>query len=311
MNKFIVILTGGALLLGISEISFSDASRDAYHAYLTSQKFQNDRNKRFSERKIRVNSERKFARNYQAQETNSFAKRRGNRSEAFYQSKARVRVSIINKQAVEKVSTTRFRPSTGSIPGLGDHQNNIVRKPQLNINETYSAVRLKTYQDNEFSLQMPKELIPVEGKAHTFTFENSDFELSVKKFGEVTRRRNSVCGKNTFTFCAASLSKGENYKAVEGRGKLIPSTKIARLIINTDKILHDFNTIIPTYTETFAAIVPAEQEEFIFSRYFTKNIDGQIFLVQAKYPKSQGKLYVGLTKQLFESFRIYPKGYTK
>ena len=106
-----------------------------------------------------------------------------------------------------------------------------------------------------------------------------------------------------FTACAISLSKNENRKAVDGQGKLLTTSRIIRRSTLSDTVLNIPEIMTPVYTESFSAQYIGK-EKYV-SRYFVKDLDGGVYLIEVVSQVRDARKNIESSKQIFDSFRIY------
>lgn len=285
MKKSLALVIG-ITLVGASIIPFSEASRDAYHNYLYKT---GENENRFAEGRTRINTVKRYGSQTQ-QGVNYYRNYRGSR-DAFERSNAiRRDDQVTRSNRPLRPSTFRWAPKSGQPLSRGSL---LVRNVQ-NQN-----IPFYTYENEEFSLQIPKGWTNSSEDTHTFTNENGDYTVSIKKFS------NKACSTSeNFTGCAVKLSKSENNLAVPGDGKLVITSRIVRQAYNTDTILDTPGVYTKVYTESFTANGLSASEKYI-NRYYAQDTDGEVFLIETETtPKLSGK-YLSISNTIFDSFRIY------
>lgn len=283
MKKSIAFVLGLIFLSGVV-VPFSLASRDAYHAYLTSQK--NLKSFRYF-----TDGYSKFSRVTQVTDSNTKGVK-AVRNLRFPVSGKRYLYSG-GRPREESIGT--FRPSTQAT--RTQWQNKLERRT-ANVQTIFEDFEFETYENEAFSLQLPEGWFNLEEKTHFFTNLEKDFTVSIKKF------ENSPCETiEGFTACAIALSKNENREAVEGEGKLLTTSRIIRQSRSSDTVLNELNIRTATYTENFNANF--QEGEKHVSRYFVRDLDGGVYLIETITTPQKARKYVGVSKQIFDSFRIY------
>lgn len=284
MKKSLVFVFGLIFLSGLV-VPFSLASRDAYHVYLTSQK--NLRSSRyFTDRKGDLS---------RLSQVKLSSKNKGTKQVR------NLRFPINGKRYLySRVPTTSsVRTIRSSTQSIGSQwKNTLERSTFVKPVVLENNFKFETYENEAFSMQLPTGWANLEKKAHFFTSLEGDFTISIKKFED------EPC-KSTegFMTCAIALSKNENRNAVEGEGKLLTTSRIIRQSHNSDTILNKFEIKTATYTENFNANFQGIEKHV--SRYFVQDLDGGVYLISTiTTPQKAGK-YLGVSKQIFDSFRLY------
>lgn len=299
MKKTIVLALGLALTAAGFSLPLSEASRDAYHAFMTQP--ENLADYRHYTESLSSNRLRNFlmdgratsqadttyrqSRNYRGSRYNFNL---GSRPMADADLTARPSTDRIAPNTTQTIRTT-YQPRTTITPAL--------------VNQVLAS--LYTFENDQFSLLLPNgwDLTGFADEVHVYSNDVSDYSLRVKYFPKNT------CGQSLgFTTCAAQLGKAENYRAVDGSGKLEITSKIVRDSRKADTVLNRLNVKTDTYTEQFNALVPFGGQRTL-SRYFVASPDGGVFLIEANADNREAAAYTEITKRVFDSFRIYPEGY--
>ncbi len=290
MKKNIAFILGITILSG-SILTISFASRNAYHSYLISKQHSNK-------------SYRNFSTGRSTQVQKSLAQKRAkklryrvriNRSKNLRYTQSNTRNTYSNRN---KQTNLRLRPSTGALSSNG-WNNPLHREAIVARNIDGQSVNVQTYENKTFSVQLPLGWTPDEN--HVFRNEDHSFLVRVKRFN--TDTCNDIQG---FASCAITLGKNENRIAVEGRGTLTASSKIVRQSHKSDTILNQPEIQTRTFTESFASYEKGFGEVFI-NRYFVKDLDGGVYLIETKAPLWFTDESVAASKAIFDSFRIYPR----
>ncbi len=291
MKKNISLLLG-MVLIGGSILTISFASRDAYHAYITGKQMSDGRFRTFSEGR--------------AAKVKEVLLRKREKRTGIYRGRIRtqnLRYSQKNTRdtyrRAKKVMKTTVRPSTRTIRNGGWHsplhRNAITAKNIRN-----KRVLVRTYENEAFSIQIPIGWTASTNNKHQFTNPNNDFVISVKKFPA-----NTCNTEQGFMSCAINLGLNENEMAISGSGRLIPSSTVIRQSQLRDIFLNQLGIKGPTYTESFAAHVPVKGDQ-LFNRYFVRDIDGGVYLIETKSSVRYAQDSIAASKIIFDSFRIYP-----
>ena len=210
IRNFTAITLGIALLASATMISFSNASRDTYHAYLTG-------------KQKSVKSYRNFAhgRSHKAQTQ----VKRGERHAKGNNPTQNLRYSQINTRNTysrrDKASSLKLRPSTN--PQRTAWQSPLQRDAITVGNLAGQKVLMRTYVNNTFSVQLPLDWKNSEEALHTFTNRVGDMTATI------TRLNTGSCASpNAFGSCAIAISKTQNEKAIGGFGKLLTASQVGR-----------------------------------------------------------------------------------
>lgn len=286
--KKTAILTLGLLLLATAFVPAGLASRNAYHDYLFREVV--DR----SDTRFRPFSQRDYA------QPSSLAATEGASSGRTY-SGQRGSMTLRAFQRSNEVATNReprertqargvFRPSTNRYGRTSStpERTQVVLRALDDAVENYSSF----VKEGAYTVKIP------EGWEETSenTFENplsSEYTLSVERVAE-------KCSHETFLLCAISLSKGMSY--ITPVEKLYVESSIMRSSQKRDTVLSEPEKQTGTLTESFVALVRGER--IYFSRYFVEAPDGGVYLVEAKFAPENADKYIGVTKEVFDSFRL-------
>lgn len=229
-------------------------------------------------------------------------------SKAQIQKASNYRGSYLNRQpSVATQKTIYTVPTANRVfePTIQRSTNNTVpssvTQPRVELPATPAKTpSLYTYENTQFSIMLPEGWAASESDAHKFVSRNSDYEVRIKYFGK------EVCGTSFgFTGCANTLSSGENYRLVDGAGSIYVTKRGQKKSGKSDTVLLDVNQQTDVFTERFNGSVPFDTEK-TFDRYFVRDIDGGVYMIETTVPVRQSGAYVGTTKQIFESFRVYP-----
>jgi len=291
--KKIFLFGLGAMFIATTVISFSEASRDAYHTYLyqTTRRF----SRTPSTLKVRPFSTKNYSRNLKAfvekstVEGNYFRQAR-NLRESNYGGEYR---------SIQVMTTRPNRPSTKRITPVWNSPLKarsafVVKKIQDVTTE------FETYENDTFSVQIPVGWTPgMDTEKHLFTSPNSDYTISIKKYEPETCE-----DALSFYTCAVSISKTENNLAANGRGKMINTSRIVRQINFSDTVLHErIQTRI--FTESFSARVLNNKDEFV-NRFIVADVDGDVYVIETRTDTINAPKYIGISETIFDSFRIFP-----
>lgn len=285
MKKSLALVLG-ITLVGASIIPFSEASRDAYHNYLYKT---GENENRFAEGRTRSNTAKQYTPQNQ-QSASYYRNYRGSR-QAFEGSNAIQRKSQQTTKRPLRPSTLRWTAKSTQPLSRGALY---IR----NINNQNTP--LYTYENEEFSLQIPKGIANTQENTHYFTNANKSYIVNIKKFGP-----KACTTSENFTGCAVKLSKSENDLAIPGDGKLVITSRIVRQAYKSDTILDTPQVYTNVYTESFTAT--GLQEEKYINRYYVQDIDGEVFFIETQTTPKQAKQFLSTSNNIFDSFRIYPE----
>jgi len=269
------------LFLGAS-IAFSEASRDAYHAYLNGyDSFNSYRGgAEWREDSAKTPNDGYF---YRISESH----------QRYFTDVLKTRIPARYRQFLPS-SFDKFLPrrhSTDRIYGKGEvektHKDTVIFNDEVGKN-----VRFRTFRGDDFSLQLPVGFF--ESDENKFRIFDSSWEVDVKKFDkEVCKTAPSLL------FCAISISKGENYS-----NNLFVTSRVVRQSQTSDTVLGEVNLQTPIFIESFSAKPFNSDREIFVSRFFARNLTGKVFLVEVRIPLSDARGFISVGRSIFESLRI-------
>jgi hypothetical protein len=291
--KKIFLFGIGVMFVATTVISFSEASRDAYHSYLyqTTRRF----SRTPSTLKVRPYSTKKYSRDeksfvQESENKNDFRKFKNLRESNYGKTYSNTQVM---KTRANRHSTNRITPVwTNPLQSRGSF---VVKKIEA------VTMKFETYENDTFSVQIPKGWTPdsnIEEK-HIFTSPNSDYTISIKKY-EPEACEDSL----SFFTCAISISKTESRLAANGRGKMLNTSRIVRQTNFSDTVLNE-RVQTRIFTESFSAKCLDNQETFI-NRFIVADLDEDVYLIETKTNVLNASKYIGISEKIFDSFRIYP-----
>jgi hypothetical protein len=256
----------GVAVLAAAAIPFADASREAYHSYLMSQK-----SRTYSEGSFPNPSyigQRWYASQDLAVRPSTFSLRARNG----YARKCNSNCSW--KKDIKNVSRSAIAYAEDAIK------------------------QFYTFENNTFSIELPAGWSERTPGSHEFV-GHSNYKVSVEKFN-----KDACTTSQGFTACSINLSRNMNQSE---NGRIIPQGKVVRQSQFADTVL---NTQLQTktYTESFTATAP-QGEQIYINRYFIADLDGGIYVVETQSDIRSAGGYVGVSKRVFDSFRIYPSNY--
>lgn len=291
MKKTLSIGLGFAFMAG-SLIPFSGASRDAYHAYL----YLRAREDREAMRRVSTSPFRPYT---GGSERASDPRRMERGSNERGASQSRNVIHSLRQRANEYsenpslpvVPSEARRSSDRSYSAFHTSLN---RRGVLSFRNVNDAVQtFETYENQEFSIQIPEGWFPSPSDSHSFRSRLSDFTISLKKVEK-------ACSSVSFTSCAITLSKNENYK--NPAEKIINTSTVERASYFADTVLNE-NIQTNVMTESFVGKF-ADEEKFI-SRAFIAGIDGSVYILETRTDPRNASRFIGVTKKVFDSFRVY------
>jgi len=308
MKKNLSLVIGLALVVG-AVVSFSEASRDAYHAYLNGySRFNTYRGgdawssvPNLSERNgvyYRISDSHQ---DYYPEEMNIDVPEKyeygyeGHVGDAYVGDKMDFARRVGNKYTAEELP---YRPSTDRLIGLGgdDYRVRTIRRAAINFYQTAGIEQaLRNYETEDFSLQLPIGWTNSEEKPNVFTSPDSSMVVSIVKYDENT------CSKSlSFTFCAAQLSDNENDVA-----DLYVTSRVSRSFHDSDTILNALNVQTGTYQESFSAQLPYDGAEKYITRFYAEDlVDGGVYMIQTVADYAEAPNFVDTVKEITDSFRI-------
>lgn len=285
-----ITLALGALFLSAAILLPSFASREAYHAYLTSKQAQDKGIRNFSEgRSVRL-KERLRQKKVQAS-----LNRTAYRGRNLRYSQENTRDTYRSKDAKKGLT---LRTSTDAVRGWSSP---LHRKAIIAQNIKKQDVIVRTYENDAFSVQVPKGWNNSADEAHTFSNIANDLVINIKKVPSSTCER-----LEGFDTCAIAISRNENRKAISGSGELLSSSRVVRQSQKSDTFLNRPDLRTNTFTESFSAYVPGSGEQLI-NRYFVADQDNGVYLLEITSSVQNAKSNVKISKTIFDSFRIYPQ----
>ena len=309
MKKSVSFALGLALLTA-SMIPFTSASRNAYHAYITSQQNREDyrrfaEGRRTAERTVRPTTTRNYA-TFQGATSKNQARYQRNSRTNFSTPRGISRVSDINTTYVEATSRTavdsRIRPfatRAGVAPWRSELRNTGRGVRMVTNPMALKSYEFSTFENDAFSVQLPVGAQAKADDAHAFIF--NDLDIRIKKFATGT------CD-NSFGFrgCATNITKAENAALVGGKGRLISLDRVVRQTYQSDTVLGALNQPTDVYTEEFTTEF-TDGKEYTLYRYATLDTDGGVYYIEVRVPRADAPEYVGVANKIFDSFRIYPQ----
>ncbi len=282
--KKIFILAFSFFFITTSVISLGSASRDAYHSYMMQQARENlsqtQENYNFFTERRRPMKEKTSERQRRA-----FQVRRNSRQ-----------LMPTSKNQIRKISLRSTQERRSMSLRKNRWQQPLQVRPGLIIKRMESAVQtFQTYENETFSIQIPQGWFSSPDTPHFFESQNSDFTVSIK-------RTNDTCPTTGFDACAISLSLTEN--RLDNRQREIAVTsKISRQSGFADTILGNIDIQTRIFMEGFSGNILG-QEKYI-ARYFVSDLKNRVYIIETQIPLRQAPQFLEVTKQIFDSFRIF------
>lgn len=281
MKKFIALTIGLSLLGSALIIPFSNASREAYHSYI-SQKVKRDGSYRHSTdykgRYDRQLNNRTFVRknrNFLGRSySNSLLPKVGKRN--LYQSKS-------NNPNL-RLRTTTNRLFGSKYTNTGSHR--LAISTNLNLAKEFNY---ETYSNELFSLEIPTEsTTEAINNELNLVIPMSSMEISVKKLSQKCNKRFNLCARSI----AMTLDRAED---------LYRNSKSALQFQKTDSILGEMVLDKGKYVEGF--IATKEGKNSFVARFIVEGKDGDMFLIETNSNLKDINTMVYIAKNLFQSFR--------
>jgi len=294
MKKFVPIVLGLALF-GSAIYPAVMASRNVYHQYLKTQlaskspRYDYKRVKPFSEsrRQYLSNSQADRAsdpRNNVAVSIESYRKARNKN----YIYPAQGKRDYYSKER-EYTLNHKVRPMSESKGVIKRKAENRVR-PMITLGED-AVKEYKTISLSNILVQVPAVWKNEGGK---YRADRSSFTV------ELADLNNQACKDvDSFMTCVRALSQTRN--TADRSNPLTILSAITRLK-QFQSTFEGANLQAQTFTESFIARDFGE-EQFI-TRYYVAGLEGNVYLVETKVNTEEAKNYLGVSKKIFDSFRI-------
>lgn len=281
MKKISFIGLGLLFLVGCI-IPFSSASRDVYHTYMTNRHTQD-----ISDNQQILN--RMFDRSRNGiQSANTGIARNLRNSSRRDLNKTITRKSSIATQTISKKRVYVNRTAPWRQPLV---RQSLLLDEQINTETGLTAI--ETYENDTFSIQIPTGWNPTTNLSHYFVSPYSDLTLSINLV-------EAPCENLSFTQCAINMSKSLDRQNKEGI--LIRTSSTSRLAQYSNTILHS-RIQTQVLMEGFATNLFGE--DMYIARYFVADLDSNVYELEVRFPLKETSQYLGLTKRIFDSFRIY------
>ena len=278
MKKFLA-LSLAFVLIGTTVISFSDASRDAYHTYLYQQALKKRSERRFSAPQRTVSSETK---------TKEVAGRPAIQNIRYPRNKR----NIFAGTSTTANMNLKLRPMSNTI-GFSTERAPREKLTVKNLDATFLVV--DTVLTDDFSVALPRGWNPTITESGVLEVgDGNTFEITVRKV-------DGACENVSFQSCAINLSNDMNH--LENVGAKINSLgRVTRLTQRTDRILGT-NTYTSTHTESFLGTYFGR--EVFITRYFVQEPGTtNLFLLETIADRAFASEAVVVAKRLSSSFRM-------
>ncbi len=296
-----VLFALGFAVITASVIPFSSASRNAYHAYITSQSQASDY-RHFSERQRYSESTVTGSTSTSSSTTEGAARYQRNSRENYSQPAGTVRYSATNTTYVEANSRTevdhQFRPFSIR-SGVAPWRETLVKTGVTSrvVSQKNEMMTFETFENEAFSLELPVGAEVKEEDDHAFVV--GDLDIRIKRFDEGT------CSQSYgFMGCATNITRSENVALVGGKGRLVSLDRVVRQIYKSDTVLDQVNLQTEVYTEEFTTEF-TDGEQYTLYRYAVQDVDGGVYYIEVKIPRAEASKYVLAVGQMFDSFRVY------
>lgn len=279
MKKFLT-LTLALVLVGTTIVSFSDASRDAYHTYLYQQALQQRSTRRFSV----------TGRTVVQKKTTALQKYTGRPNVQNLRYPRNKRNIFAGASATES-KNLKMRPMSKTI-GFPTERTSREKIAVKNLDATFLVT--DTVVADRFSVELPKGWNPTIEKGILHVGDGKSFEITIQNLQE-------VCENVSFDSCAINLSNDMNH--LENVGAKINSlSRVTRLTQRTDRILGT-NTYTSTHTESFLGTYLGR--EVFITRYFVQEPGTtNVFLLETIADRQFASEAIVVAKRLSSSFRI-------
>ena len=301
MKKSFVLVLGLAFITA-SVIPFSAASRNAYHAYITSQG-NDEEYRRFAEsRRVgSVTSNRAVSNTAQSSQSSVLRN-----IPARYQRNSRVNYSepagntIYLEAGSRDENGTVIRPfatRAGIAPWRANLNRTGLTSRVMNVPLSNTMMNFDTFENDAFSVQLPVGAVAKANDAHAF--EAGNLDIRIKKY-----EANTCSNAFGFKGCATNIMRSENTLLVGGKGRLIPIDRTVRNIYKSDSVLGVVNVQTDIYTEKFVTEF-TDGNQYTLYRYAVQDVDGGVYFMEIKIPRSAAGNYIAAVDTIFDSFRIY------
>lgn len=289
-----IAFVSGLLLLTFTVLPFVSASRLKYHQYLYQQAQQG--NDRSLERRTSPGGETFEIKRNRYSAPNSYYMR-GHQNTGYDRYNTRNNYSKQRQyygDYNQRHMSDRIR-YTQSTPQISQR----VYSPYISMEEdaVEQYVDYTNFRNDDFAIKMPSGWFVVSEDPYNFLNPNTSFEVTVKKF------QPKVCeGSYHFDFCAANISKGENYAAIKGDGEL---EVISSLVRNKQwkNTFKNQRAQTETVMESFVGRDFGGKKIYV-ARYFIAGLDGKIYMVETKMDYEESPWFIGVSKTIFDSFEI-------
>jgi hypothetical protein len=279
MKKFLA-LSLAFVLIGTTVISFSDASRDAYHTYLYQQALQKRNERRFSAPQRAVVTETTKTKESVVRPTIQNLRYPRNKRNVFTGTSTTANMDL------------KLRPMSNTM-GFAAERTPREKLTVKNLDATFLIV--DTVATDDFSVALPRGWNPTVTESGVLEVgDGKTFEITVRKI-------NQACENVSFQSCAINLSNDMNH--LENVGAKINSlSRITRLTQRTDRILGT-NTYTSTHTESFLGTYFGR--EVFITRYFVQEPGTtNLFLLETIADRAFASEAVVVAKRLSSSFRM-------
>lgn len=278
MKKFLT-LSLAFVLISTTVISFSDASRDAYHTYLYQQALKRRSARRFSASQRMVFPEIITREDVIRPAIQNIRYPRNKRN-------------IFTGKSATANMNLKLRPMSNTI-GFSIEKSPREKLMVKNLDATFLVT--DTVRTDKFSVALPRGWNPTITEAGVLEVgDGKTFEITVRKI-------DGVCENVSFQSCAINLSNDMNH--LENVGAKINSlSRVTRLTQRTDRILGT-NTYTSTHTESFLGTYLGR--EVFITRYFVQEPGTtNIFLLETIANRAFTSEAVVVAKRLSSSFRM-------
>lgn len=280
MKKFIALTIGLSLLGSALIIPFSNASREAYHSYISQKVRESGRYRHSTDYKGQYRPMKLSNRLFVNESTNVAG--RNYRKSLLPKNKRNIYSShSSNRNLTLRTSTNRITRSIAN----NSHRISISTNGMLDT----AHFLFKNYTNESFSLEIPEtSILNNENNVAEVKIPKSSIKLTVKKL-------DSTCPKN-FLLCAKAVSR-----TLDREYSIYRTSKTVQQYQKTDAILGSVGLDSKKYVEGFVGETMGNLS--FVARFITKGENGELFLIKASSNLKDIDKTVVFAKKAFETFR--------
>ncbi len=282
----------GLLFLGLAVLPFVQASRLRYHQYLYEQSAQGNHETRALRRR-NAPSSISILRPVSEEPNDRYF--RGHQNLGYDQENTR---DYYSKQRqyygnyAERHASSRIRFASP----INTRSDRMEVEIPLEEAAVQDYVDYENFQGMGVSFKVPAGWTQTTENGVSFENPDNSFVITLKTFSD------KLCeGNYHFEGCAVNLSKSENAAAVPGRGEIeLLSRPVRQKQWNGDV---EAGQMIETLQESFVGRDMGGEWLFL-NRYFVRKTTGEIYLLQTKVAYEEAPWFLGVSKTVFDSFRV-------